>query len=68
MTRLWTMAMVVAMLLAAGVLVSMTSMPTLAANEKPDATVNFSGASAAAGVGVIWGRGALHFPGQGPPV
>ena len=67
MTRVWTKAMVVAMLLAAGVLVSMTSRPTLAANEKPDATVSFSGASAAAGVGVTWGSGTLRFNGKDYP-
>ena len=67
MTRVWTRAIVVAMLLAAAVLVSMTSRPTLAANEKPDATVSFSGASAAAGVGVTWGSGTLHFEGKDYP-
>ena len=64
MTRVWTMAIVVAMLPAAAVLVSMTSMPTRVANEKPDATVSFAAASAAAGVGVTWGRGTLHFQGK----
>ena len=67
MTRVWTRAIVVAMLLAAAVLVSMTSRPTLAANEKPDATVSFSGASAAAGVGVTWGSGTLRFNGKDYP-
>ena len=67
MTRVWTRAIVVAMLLAAAVLVSMTSRPTLAANEKPDATVSFSGASAAAGVGVTWGSGTLRFKGKDYP-
>ena len=64
MTRVWTRAIVVAMLFARAVLVSMTSRPTLAANEKPDATVSFSGASAAAGVGVTWGSGTLRFEGK----
>lgn len=67
MTRVWTRAIVVVMLLAAAVLVSMTSRPTLAANEKPDATVSFSGASAAAGVGVTWGSGTLRFKGKDYP-
>jgi hypothetical protein len=67
MTRVWTRSIVVAMLLAAAMLVSMTSRPTLAANEKPDATVSFSGASAAAGVGVTWGSGTLRFQGKDYP-
>ena len=67
MTRVWTKVTMAATLLTAAVLVSMTAMPTLAANEKPDATVSFSGASAAAGVGVTWGSGTLHFQGKDYP-
>jgi hypothetical protein len=64
MIRVWTKVSMAATLLTAAVLISMTASPTLAANEKPDATVSFSGASAAAGVGVTWGSGTLHFQGK----
>lgn len=37
------------------------------AADKPDATVDFSGATAAIGVGVTWGNGTLHFRGRDYP-
>jgi hypothetical protein len=67
MTRVWTKAAVAAVLLAAAALFSINSTLVLAANEKPDATVSFSGASAAAGVGVTWGQGTLRFQGKDYP-
>jgi hypothetical protein len=38
-----------------------------AADEKPDATLEFNGGSAAAGVGVSWGAGVLKFQGKSYP-
>jgi len=38
--------------------------PTRAAHEKPDATLEFNGGSAAAGVGVSWGAGVLKYKGR----
>ena len=38
-----------------------------AAKEKPDATLQFNGGSAAAGVGVSWGAGVLQFKGRAYP-
>ena len=37
------------------------------AADKPDATVDFSGGTAAVGVGVTWGNGTLHFRGRDYP-
>ena len=41
--------------------------PTRAAHEKPDATLEFNGGSAAAGVGVSWGAGVLKYKGRSYP-
>src|SRR5438477_6111749 len=38
--------------------------PMQAAHEKPDATLEFNGGSAAAGVGVSWGAGVLKYQGR----
>jgi len=40
---------------------------TLAA-EEPDATLDFSGGTIAAGIGYSWGKGVLHYQGQTFPV
>jgi hypothetical protein len=45
-------------------LVAAIGVPTAAAQEqkiKPDATVDFTGGSAAVGVGYVWGSGTLHY-------
>ena len=67
MTRALTKAVATAVFLAAAALFSTTSTLALAQNEKPDATVSFSGGSAAVGVGVTWGQGTLHFQGKDYP-
>jgi hypothetical protein len=36
----------------------------LAADDTPDATIDFSGGSVAVGVGVSWGHGTLHYRGK----
>jgi len=41
--------------------------PTHAADAKPDATLEFNGGSAAAGVGVSWGAGVLKYKGRSYP-
>ncbi len=60
MTRVWTKA-------AAAALLVLTSSFALAANEPPDATIEFSGGSAAVGVGAKWANGTLHYQGQAYP-
>ena len=57
MTRVWTKA-------AAAALLVLASSFALAAHEKPDATIEFSGGSALFGVGVKWANGTLHYQGQ----
>ena len=45
-------------------------LPTASAQEQkiqPDATVDFTGASAAVGVGYAWGSGTLHYKGKDYP-
>jgi len=60
MTRVWINAVAAALLL-------FTSGLTLAAEQTPDATIDFSGGSAAVGVGVKWANGTLHYQGQNYP-
>ena len=60
MTRVWINAAAAAMLV-------LTSSFALAVDEKPDATIEFSGGSAAVGVGVKWANGTLHYQGQDYP-
>jgi hypothetical protein len=57
MTRAWTKAAV-----AAAFAISSTFV--LADDAPPDATIEFSGGSVAAGIGVSWGRGTLHYQGK----
>ena len=59
MTRAWTNA-------AAAALLLMTSSFAMAADE-PDATIEFSGGSAAVGVGAKWGNGTLQYQGKTYP-
>ena len=63
MTR--TKILAAAVLLASAALCSSTLL--LAADEKPDATVTFSGGTAGVGVGVTWGDGTLHYQGKAYP-
>ncbi len=58
MTRAWKAA--------AAALLLVTSTMALA-DEKPDATIEFSGRSVAVGVGVSWGQGTLHYQGKDYP-
>ncbi len=44
--------------------VALTGLPARAANDVPDATVEFSGGSVAAGVGYTWGTGMLIYQGR----
>jgi len=63
MTR--TKSVAAAVLLASAALCSSTLL--LAADEKPDATVTFSGGTAGVGVGVTWVDGTLHYQGKDYP-
>jgi hypothetical protein len=38
------------------------------AGDKPDATIKLSGGSVAAGVGLSWGSGTLHYEGKSYPI
>jgi hypothetical protein len=38
------------------------------AGDKPDATIKLSGGSVAAGVGLSWGSGTLHYKGKSYPI
>ena len=60
MTRAWTKA-------ALAVTFAITSTFALADDAPPDATIEFSGGSVAAGIGVSWGRGTLHYQGKEYP-
>jgi hypothetical protein len=55
------------MAVATGALLAMAWAPGMADTEKPDATVSFSGSSAAAGVAATWGEGWLHLRGRDYP-
>jgi hypothetical protein len=52
---------------AAAAAFALASALTLAADDTPDATIDFSGGSAAVGVGVSWGHGTLHYQGKDYP-
>jgi len=60
MIRAWKQA-------AAAVLCLIASTFAMAADEVPDATVEFSGGSVAVVGGVVWGTGTLHYQGQNYP-
>jgi hypothetical protein len=52
---------VVGLIVAATVCMPLWATSTRAADEKPAATLEFNGGSAAAGVGVSWGAGVLRY-------
>jgi hypothetical protein len=52
---------------AVAVLFATLSAPGIAAGDKPDATVSFSGGTASVGVTATWGKGTLHFRGRDYP-
>jgi hypothetical protein len=57
MSQVWTRT-------AAAAVFALASAFASAADDKPDATIDFSGGSAAVGVGVSWGHGTLHYQGK----
>ena len=60
MSQVWTRT-------AAAAVFALASAFASAADDKPDATIDFSGGSAAVGVGVSWGHGTLHYQGKDYP-
>jgi len=58
---------VVGLIVAAMLSVPLWATTTRAADEKPDATLEFNGGSAAAGIGVSWGAGVLKYEGKSYP-
>jgi hypothetical protein len=58
---------VVGLIVAATLCVPLWATTTRAADEKPDATLEFNGGSAAAGVGISWGAGVLKYQGKSYP-
>jgi len=56
------------LLLALGVATTGFAAQQTAAEEKPDATIDFSGGSFAAGIGFSWGGGTLHYKGKDYPI
>ena len=64
MKAIWSKPVAAAMLIAA---MTMLSTAGLAQDKAPDATFRYSGATAAAGVGVSWGHGTLTFQGKDYP-
>jgi hypothetical protein len=55
-------------ILAALAAACLASTVALAADRKPDATIDLSAGSVAVGVGIDWGKGTLHYKGQDIPV
>jgi hypothetical protein len=69
MTRYCMIAALACSIIAAPMAI-IIGVPTVAAQEqkaKPDGTVDFTGASAAVGVGYTWGSGTLHYQGKDYP-
>jgi hypothetical protein len=69
MTRYGVIAALSCSIIAAPMVV-VIGVPTVAAQEqqaKPDGTVDFTGASAAVGMGYTWGSGTLHYKGRDYP-
>jgi len=62
MKHVWTKIVAAAMLFLA-----FDASVAMAQDKAPDATVTFSGSSAAVGVGVTWGQGTLRFRGKDYP-
>jgi hypothetical protein len=52
----------------AAVTLSCASAVGLAADRKPDATIELTSGSVAVGVGIDWGKGTLHYNGENIPV
>ena len=67
MKTVWTKTIGATMLIAATAAVSMNAIVATAQDKAPDATLNFSGTSAAIGVGLSWGQGTLHYQGKEYP-
>jgi hypothetical protein len=55
---------VLRLILAISLCLPLWAMSARAAEEKPDATLEFNGGSAAAGVGVSWGAGVIKYKGR----
>jgi hypothetical protein len=55
---------VLSLAVAASLCLPMWATATRAADEKPDATLEFNGGSVAAGVGVSWGAGVIKYKGM----
>lgn len=55
---------VLRLILATSLCLPLWAMTARAAEEKPDATLEFNGGSAAAGVGVSWGAGVIKYKGR----
>lgn len=53
--------------LSAAALLALAAGMSQAQSEKPDATVDYSGNSVAAGIGYTWGHGVLHYDGMDYP-
>jgi len=56
------------LLIALGVTTSLFAAEKAATEEKPDATLDLSGGSVAAGIGFSWGGGTLHYKGKDYPI
>lgn len=56
------------LLLAFGFATSVFAAKQAATEDKPDATIDFSGGSVAAGIGFSWGSGTLHYKGKDYPI
>jgi hypothetical protein len=69
MTRYRVLAALACSILAAPMITAIEVSTAVAQAQQamPDATVDFSGASAAVGVGYTWGSGTLHYKGQDYP-
>lgn len=52
---------------AAATLISLPLVSSAAAADSSEATIDLSGGTIAAGVGIDWGKGTLHFEGQDVP-
>jgi len=54
--------------LAAAALLALSAGASFAQSDQPDATIEYSGGSIAAGIGYSWGHGVLHFKGEDYPI
>ncbi|GEO40061.1 hypothetical protein GGE65_004411 [Skermanella aerolata] len=69
MIRYGVIAALACSIMAAPMITAIGASPVVAQENKPlpDATVDFTGGSAAVGVGYTWGSGTLHFKGKDYP-